>query len=315
MRRIAAGMTKPGRLCVQYPGREAVRFGGRCNGTVEPHGLGQAAGTDNLISSGPAVSGAGADSGGVRAGDAVQRQLCGGPLPARGCLCLHPAPAAVCGAGPDRHVAGQPGGLPYLSQAGLAGAGGVPGAAGAGFVHAGIQRLQALAGDPRGGNITAQRNRKVRGGAGFFPYYFPQCQPDEKLFGGGAALWPGAGDGGGIDAAGTPPVGHPADSGHWGGADVCGRHRDEMVHPGGCRGGGRRGRGSGRHARPGALCRQPAGLLAGPLCRPAGGRPSDHPEPVCHRLGRGRRPGFGQQPPETYVCAGTPERLYLFHCL
>ena len=40
-----------------------------------------------------------------------------------------------------------------------------------------------------------------------------------------------------------------------------------------------------------------------PLCRPAGRRPPDHPEPVCHRFRRGGGVGAGQQPPEASVRA------------
>ena len=61
--------------------------------------------------------------------------------------------------------------------------------------------------------------------------------------------------------------------------------------------------GGGRYAGPCALRRRPPALLAGPFCRPAGGRPPDHPEPVRHRFRRGHRAGAGEQPPEASVCA------------
>ena len=54
---------------------------------------------------------------------------------------------------------------------------------------------------------------------------------------GGAALCGHPGGGHGADAAGTPPVRHAADFGHRRGADVCGRHRAQVVCAGGRRGG------------------------------------------------------------------------------
>ena len=49
-----------------------------------------------------------------------------------------------------------------------------------------------------------------------------------------------------------------------------------------------------------------------PLCRPAGRRSPDDPEPLRHRVGRAGRAGAGQQPTEISVRAGAAERLYFF---
>ena len=310
MRRRAAGMTKPGKACVQYPGRG----GGALWQRKKRH-----AGTPLPAASGAVfpmdlpLSGAGAHPGGVFGlVKLFQRQLCGGTVPAGGCLCLHPAPAAVCGPGADSHVDGQPGGDYHIyHKLGLAPAGHFPDSAGDRFIHAGIQRLQAVAGDPGGGNAAAQRDCKVRGGAGLFPYHFIECQPDEELFGGGAALWAGAGNGGGPDAAGTPPVRHVADSGDRRGADVCGRYRPEMVCAGGRWRGRGRGGGGGGNARPGALCGQPAGLLAGPLCRPPGRWPPDYPEPLRHRFRGCHRPGPGNSR-QKHMFVPEPQNDFIF---
>ena len=75
---------------------------------------------------------------------AVFGRVCGGAVPPRRRLHLHPAAAVVCGAGRGGHVRGQPGGLPHLAQAGLADAGAVAGFAHGSAVYAGVQRLQAV---------------------------------------------------------------------------------------------------------------------------------------------------------------------------
>ena len=56
----------------------------------------------------------------------------------------------------------------------------------------------------------------------------------------------------------------------------------------------------------------PARVMARPLCRPAGRRSPDDPEPLRHRVGRAGRAGAGQQPTEISVRAGAAERLYFF---
>ena len=56
-------------------------------------------------------------------------------------------------------------------------------------------------------------------------------------------------------------------------------------------------------------------LLARSLCRPAGRRPPDHPEPLCHRLRRGHRPRSGGKPPEASFRSRASERLYFLHRL
>ena len=100
------------------------------------------------------------------------------------------------------------------------------------------------------------------------------------------------GGGGRADAAGAPSVGHPADPGHRGGADVRGGHGAAVVRPGG---GGRCGRGrggGGRHARPCALRGQPPGLLAGPpLPTPWG--TATRPSRACTPSARAGPPGWG----------------------
>lgn len=68
--------------------------------------------------------------------------------------------------------------------------------------------------------------------------------------------------------------------------------------------GARGHRGSGAcPAGTGALCHRPPSFLARSLCRPAGGRPPDHPKPLRHCLRRAGRAGAGQQPPKVPLCA------------
>ena len=80
------------------------------------------------------------------------------------------------------------------------------------------------------------------------------------------------------------------------------------------RGAGRGGHCGGGHcaAGAGALRHGPARVVARPLCRPAGRRSPDDPEPLRHRVGRAGRAGAGQQPTEISVRAGAAERLYFF---
>ena len=66
------------------------------------------------------------------------RQQRGGAVPAAGRRCLCAAAAAVRRHGAGGHVDGQPGGLPYQSQACVAAVGSLAGAADGGAVHAGI---------------------------------------------------------------------------------------------------------------------------------------------------------------------------------
>ena len=79
-------------------------------------------------------------------------------------------------------------------------------------------------------------------------------------------------------------------------------------------GAGRGGHCGGGHcaAGAGALRHGPARVVARPLCRPAGRRSPDDPEPLRHRVGRTGRAGAGQQPTEISVRAGAAERLYFF---
>ncbi len=74
------------------------------------------------------------------------------------------------------HVRSQSGGTDrYLAPAGLAGAGPVAGAADGRSLYAGVQRLQkAVDRAARAGHAAAQRDRKICGGAGVFPYYIAE---------------------------------------------------------------------------------------------------------------------------------------------
>ena len=262
---------------------------------------------------GPAVSAADSYAGGLRLGYAGQRQLGGGAVPAGRCLRVSAPAAAVCRRGTGGTVGGQPGGLPHLSPAGLATAGAFTGAADGGAVYAGIQRLQAVDRTSGAGNPAAQRNRQVFGGSGVQPHHCAEPKPHGPVPGRGAAVCGHFGCGGGADAAGAASFRHAADSGHWGGADVCGRHRASLVWAGGGRCAYGIVTGAGAAAGSGALCGRPAFQLAGPLCRPAGRRPPDHSKPVCHWVRRGHGPGPGQQQAEAFVRAGAAERFHLFH--
>lgn len=79
-------------------------------------------------------------------------------------------------------------------------------------------------------------------------------------------------------------------------------------------GAGRGGHCGGGHcaAGAGALRHGPSRVVARPLCRPAGRRSPDDPEPLRHRVRRAGRAGAGQQPTEISVRAGAAERLYFF---
>ncbi len=185
-----------------------------------------------------------------------------------------------------------------------------------GAVHAGVQRLQALAGASGAGYSAAQRDRQICGGAGVCAHHLPQPQPHGELCGGGAALCTGAGSGGCAHAAGTAPLRHRAHSRHRRGAHVRRRHRPQVVHA------GRGGRCSG-HWRPSSLCRTlcptpPTVSTPGwtPFADPLGdGHQTIQSLYAIGSGGAAGRAGPGQQPPEASVRARAPERFYFFHRL
>ncbi len=76
-------------------------------------------------------------------------------------------------------------------------------------------------------------------------------------------------------------------------------------------GGGGHWCGGGRYARPRPLRRRPAPLLARPLRRPAGRRPPDDPEPLCHRLRRGHRPRSGETR-QKHLFVPEPQNDFIF---
>lgn len=131
---------------------------------------------------------------------------------------------------------------------------------------------------------------------------------------GGAALCTGAGSGGGAHAAGTAPLRHRAHFGHRCGAHVRGRHRPQVVRAG--RGGRCSGHWSCHHhyAGPCALRGQPSQLMAGSLCRSAGRRPPDHPEPVCHRLRGAAGLGLGSSR-QKHLFVPEPQNDFIFSIL
>ena len=101
-----------------------------------------------------------ADAGGVRAGDAVQRQLCHGVLPLQGRqLPLHPPAGAVRRGGRGRDVRRVPRGLPHLPQICVAHHGRHGRTAHRRALHAGAERREAV-------DIPAHRRQSAALGGG-----------------------------------------------------------------------------------------------------------------------------------------------------
>ena len=195
----------------------------------------------------------------------------------------------------------------------MAAAGAFNGIADGGAVHAGVQRLQALAGAAGPGHTAAQRDRQfavvlvfahiialnhdrmgsfavgvlpfalVLGAVAVLMLLEPHLSGTVLILGIGAVL---------MFVGGTAQVVRAGRGGRCSGHWSCHHH----------------------YAGPCALRDQPSQLMAGSLCRSAGRRPPDHPEPVCHRSGGAAGLGLGSSR-QKHLFVPEPQNDFIFSIL
>ena len=253
---------------------------------------------------GPAVSGAGTHAGGVRAGDAGQCIVGGGPLPAG--RCLLPTCAPSCSTLPwALRGCGWPAGWTTTSSTNWPGrCWGLAGAACGGAFYAGIQRLQTVAGAAGGGHPAARRDRKIFAVVLVFSHIISLNHDRMRSFAVGVLPFALV-----LGVVAALMLLEPHLSGT---LLILGIGAVLMFVGGtglrwfvlaGVGGAAAIGGGGGRYAGPCALrCRPPA-LLEEPLCRPAGDGHQTIQSLYAIGSGGATGLGLGEQPPETSVCA------------